>query len=46
MERGVDLIGPGSGWANTWLAHSKLGVEARGLSEGSGHLSSRVEETA
>ncbi|VVB15703.1 unnamed protein product [Arabis nemorensis] len=46
MECWVDLIGPGLGWAIYWLAHSKLGVKTWGLSEGSGYLSSRVEEIA
>jgi hypothetical protein len=42
MGRWVDLIGPGSGWAIFWPAHSKLGVEAWASSEGSGLMSSRV----
>jgi hypothetical protein len=46
MGRWVDLIGPGSGWAIFWPAHSKLGVEAWASSEGSGLMSSRVGETA
>ncbi|EOA38904.1 hypothetical protein CARUB_v10011286mg [Capsella rubella] len=29
MEHWVDLIGPGSGWAIYWPAHSKSGVENR-----------------
>ncbi|KAL0775419.1 hypothetical protein Bca101_040571 [Brassica carinata] len=46
MEYWVDLIGPGSGWALFWPAHTKLGVEAWFLSEGSGVVFLRVGETA
>ncbi|EOA29067.1 hypothetical protein CARUB_v10025323mg [Capsella rubella] len=41
MGRWIDLTGPGSEWAKFWLAHSKLGVEAWGLSEGLDLLSPR-----
>ncbi|CAN7138114.1 unnamed protein product, partial [Brassica rapa subsp. narinosa] len=36
MGHWIDLIGPGSGWALFWLAHTKLGVGAWFSSEGSG----------